>query len=149
MAEQFTIEKADKASGKIVTSAQAVTDAGELSLASGVRGVRRVATAQVRPGGTTTLVSVKVQVQKAYAVQPVPRPTYNEYNPNISGAETDLYERPEAKSGVMWQDGGSDAALERRILNEIEIRLKAAGLEMETPKEAPKTAPEEKGPEQK
>ena len=142
--EQFTIAQADKKSGRIVTSAQAVTNVltgGMLTPGGPVQGLRRTVTAQVKPGDGTTLVSVKVQLETAQAVQQIPRPTYSEYEPT-TGAQSDIYVRSDQRAGVMWNPAGSDEAMEKQLLTEIETRLKASGVEMETPK-ATEEKPEE------
>jgi hypothetical protein len=141
LGEKFAIEQADKASGRIVTSSQAANDGSELGMpllsGSGVKGVRRTATAQVKSASGTVMVSVKVQLQRAEAVQASPRPTYSEYDATTTGPETGRYVQPEEKTQVTWRMVGSDVEMERRLLAEIESRLKAAGVEVETPKEAP------------
>lgn len=141
--EQFTIARADKSTGRIMTSAQAVGE-GEnvvgavLNLPSEVRGMRRVVTAQVTPSGGTTVVSVKVQLEAAESLQRVPRPTYDEYEPTPTARAG--FEQPEERTGTVWRQAGNDVEMEKKLLTEIERRLKAAGVEAETTKES--TGPE-------
>jgi len=131
---QFTIARADKSTGRIVTNAQAVGEGEDvvgavINLPNEVRGMRRTVTAQVTASGGTTLVSVKVQLETAESGQAVPRPTYSEYEPTMSGSEGFGFARPEERTGTVWRQAGNDAEMEKKLLTEIERRLKAAGLE--------------------
>ncbi len=137
--ERFTVEQADKKSGRIVTSPQAVPSGdlpgGMVDLSGAVQGMRRVVTAQVSPMDGTTRVSVKVQLERAEALQSVPKPTYSEYEPTETGAESSVFARPEEHIGVTWRKAGSDAQMEKQLLNEIERRLKAGGSTTEAQEE--------------
>ena len=144
LSESFVIEQADKAAGRIVTSPKAAAEpegiiGAVLDLPGTVRQARRIASAQVSRTGRTTKVSIKVQLQVAEAIQTSPRPTYSEYDPTGTGAESDFHREPERRVGVTWKMAGSDVEMENKLLAEIERRLKR-----DTPKpESPKMLPEE------
>ena len=129
LGEFFVVERADKASGQIVTSPKTVPEpegvvGTVLDLPGAVRRTRRIATAQVKRSDGTVRVSVKVQLQMAESVQSSPRPTYSEYDPTATGAESDVYREPEKRTGVVWKRAGSDTEMEKKLLTEIERRLK-------------------------
>ena len=139
--QQFTIARADKSTGRIVTNAQPV-GAGEsvvgavINLPNEVRGMRRTVMAQVTASGATTLVSLKVQLEAAQSGQSVPRPTYSESEPTVTGSESAQFSQPEERTGAVWRQAGSDADMENKLLTEIERRLKTAGLEAVTTTES-------------
>ncbi len=145
LSESFVIEQADNAAGRIVTSPKAAAEpegviGAVLDLPGTVRQARRITSAQVSRAGRTTKVSVRVQLQVAEAIQTSPRPTYSEYDPTDTGAESDFHREPERRVGVTWKMAGSDVEMENKLLAEIERRLKRG-----TPKkpESPKKLPEE------
>ena len=132
--EQFTIEKADKTTGLIVTMPQAGRGelTGALQMPGGpVQGLRRTVTANVKAAGETTLVSVKVQMEAAQSAQAVPRPSYSENETTAGGGNGEYYAGSERKGAVTWSSAGSDEGMEKKLLDEIERRLKAAGTEAE------------------
>lgn len=142
LSEQFIIEQADRATGRIVSSPKAAAEpesvvGAVLDLPGTVQRARRIVTAQLSRADGTTRVSVKVQRQVAQAIQSAHRPTYDEYDPTATGAESDLYRQPEQQVGVTWKPAGSDVEMANKLLAEIERRLKRTALEPEPLTETP------------
>jgi len=134
LGESFVVEQADSASGRIVTSPQAVPEPESvvgtvLDLPGVMSRARRTVTAQVSRGEGSTRVSVRVQLEVAQAVQGSSRPTYDEYDPTVTGGESDIHRAPEEKIGVVWKRAGSDVEMEKQLLAEIgrSLRHRNAG----------------------
>jgi len=143
LSRDFVVEQADRSTGRIVTAPKEVSEpAGAAGVVFGlpgsVRRVRRTATARLKRVKGSVLVSVRVQLETAEAIQSSPRPTYSEYDATATGADAGLDRAPERKPGLIWKRIGSDEEMERKLLAEIERRLRGSAPRPESSKEVPK-----------